>query len=1298
MPSVNIYSKDNKVEPGASLNPYAKPQASVKVTTMPPVQSSLKVVDNPYATNKAPTIGPVRSAPGPTLADIREAIGKFESGGRYDAKGPTVTKGMYQGQQALGKYQVMPGNVASWTKAALGKSLTPEQFLKDSKAQDAVADYQMKIIYDKHGTWQDVASTWLTGKPVKKAGNVKDDNGTNVPKYLAGVGKYLPAPSTALQNTQSSQLTGPVQGSKAVKVDQTVDNTGASISQRSNTISQPDLNSKVTQAPAGQTDLKVTDQPSLSSFFEGKSVQPAATAQTYLPSADPMKQSNGVDNNLTVTGVDKSKPPTLASIFEKPSVGQALKETGQVFTGALKDFFVGENAPANLTKDVAQGLARSVVGAGLTGASILSGLTGDAKSFVLHPENISSFVLGDKPLSDWATESTRSYQERVANGSSPKKAFGRAILAGTIAPLLDLTPFGGEAKGLKQVSKELVALKDTGEVLAKLKSFFKVGDEADAFLKPIARKLATISDEATITKILNRTAEVNKGIREAESVAAKATKAAEDIDKPLGFFEDIGRSLNPKKYLSPKLQEAYTKVTNTVNKAKELANSEAAKLSHIPEKEGWQTILDYQAGRATKYSEEIKDTFASLLKEARNRGLEITREVQNYLPQLYKNTTEEIVGAVSRYMKDKGVADDVIAAYKAGKEIPDKIANSLKLSPTFSKLRVFPDYETAVKYGLTPKYTHPAQLAANYRLEMEKALANQKFVQALKESGEVVKDGGPGLVSIDTPFLNKVFAKPRLAKFINGAFENPAAQTVYSKVVEKVANLSRTMQEIALSAGVPYTKANFFSIGQGIKNVMTAFGSFIKGDIKGGLDDLALAKVFFGPTSKASDLKYFKSKAESIKRAADYGFDITDHAANFANEFKNTLQKFGKDDIFKGFDRAFNAKTFSVAMPMQSIELFERVEKAGLAKGLSAREAGQLAADTAKNFLGKIDDVGRSKTTANTLSSIFFAPKFRESMINALWNTGKSVSTEMFNPAFAKNRSLALGFTATFAGYDYLNYKLNGHHMWENPSGKETDLQIPLPNGDYMYVSFAPSFASMPKNLFIMGKAAATGDLKTFTQKAGSFLSMPIQLSTQLWNNADFFGNEIYEDDDSTGDKAKKIARYSLLQTTHPYVKAFMDQKFPANPDKKKPLLQSIFEASELPLKYAAGGRVAEAEWYDTKDKLTAKAAKEKKEFKKNVIDKVQQLVDEDKPEEAQALLQGLNAQEQKMYKSYITAQKTSEVKKAEPQAYKLYKKIQDLVDQDKQDEATAILANMTETEQKAYLSVMKSLGLVEQN
>lgn len=122
-----------------------------------------------------------------SVKKIADAIGQYESGGNYRARGPVVNSGQYAGQRALGKYQIMPGNLPSWSKAALGRAVSEQEFLSNPQIQDAIAQFKMNEILQKYGTVEDVASVWFSGKPLAKAGNAKDVIGTSVPQYVKNV-------------------------------------------------------------------------------------------------------------------------------------------------------------------------------------------------------------------------------------------------------------------------------------------------------------------------------------------------------------------------------------------------------------------------------------------------------------------------------------------------------------------------------------------------------------------------------------------------------------------------------------------------------------------------------------------------------------------------------------------------------------------------------------------------------------------------------------------------------------------------------------------------------------------------------------------------------------------------------------------------------------------------------------------------------------------------------------------------------------------------------------------------------
>jgi len=119
-----------------------------------------------------------------SVDDVMARISSVESGGRYDALGPEVTSGMYAGERALGKYQIMPGNLPSWSKEALGREVTPDEFLANPEIQDAITRKQMENNLAKYGNADDVASVWFTGRPVAKAQGAKDVTGTDVNEYV----------------------------------------------------------------------------------------------------------------------------------------------------------------------------------------------------------------------------------------------------------------------------------------------------------------------------------------------------------------------------------------------------------------------------------------------------------------------------------------------------------------------------------------------------------------------------------------------------------------------------------------------------------------------------------------------------------------------------------------------------------------------------------------------------------------------------------------------------------------------------------------------------------------------------------------------------------------------------------------------------------------------------------------------------------------------------------------------------------------------------------------------------------
>ena len=98
------------------------------------------------------------------LASAREAIGQIESQGNYSLTGVQTRHGI-----ALGKYQVMSDFLPDYLARAGLPAMTPAEFLKNPKAQDAVFDASFGANMAKTGSANDAASMWFTGKPLAEA-------------------------------------------------------------------------------------------------------------------------------------------------------------------------------------------------------------------------------------------------------------------------------------------------------------------------------------------------------------------------------------------------------------------------------------------------------------------------------------------------------------------------------------------------------------------------------------------------------------------------------------------------------------------------------------------------------------------------------------------------------------------------------------------------------------------------------------------------------------------------------------------------------------------------------------------------------------------------------------------------------------------------------------------------------------------------------------------------------------------------------------------------------------------------
>lgn len=107
-----------------------------------------------------------------TLDQLLYGIRKVESGGNYS---------VVNSIGAVGAYQVMKANIPSWTKKALGYSMTWQQFRDSKAAQDKVARVILGGYFSKYGA-EGAASMWFSGQP--NPNSRASDGGNTVRQYV----------------------------------------------------------------------------------------------------------------------------------------------------------------------------------------------------------------------------------------------------------------------------------------------------------------------------------------------------------------------------------------------------------------------------------------------------------------------------------------------------------------------------------------------------------------------------------------------------------------------------------------------------------------------------------------------------------------------------------------------------------------------------------------------------------------------------------------------------------------------------------------------------------------------------------------------------------------------------------------------------------------------------------------------------------------------------------------------------------------------------------------------------------
>lgn len=140
-------------------------------------------------------------------SSYRNAIASIESrgSGDYTAVGPKNDK---MGR-ALGRYQIMETNIGPWSKAALGREVSVQEFMSSPDIQDAVFDHKFGGYVKQFGL-EGAAQAWFAGPGGVGKTNRTDALGTDVgsygKKFISALGQAPSAEAQAKANTYQAPV------------------------------------------------------------------------------------------------------------------------------------------------------------------------------------------------------------------------------------------------------------------------------------------------------------------------------------------------------------------------------------------------------------------------------------------------------------------------------------------------------------------------------------------------------------------------------------------------------------------------------------------------------------------------------------------------------------------------------------------------------------------------------------------------------------------------------------------------------------------------------------------------------------------------------------------------------------------------------------------------------------------------------------------------------------------------------------------------------------------------------------
>lgn len=821
---------------------------------------------------------------------------------------------------------------------------------------------------------------------------------------------------------------------------------------------------------------------------------------------------------------------TILTALKKGAIGGF--KFGALYGGVqgLSDNRNAKNVPTQLLESGKQALLNGIVGGVLGGALGAGGYTvSKAFNAVKNAVKAAKPEIPEQDAQKLAHQFLRDELGRFAKGQKAPK--NEQPWIGDVREQLGLPRYGNDPQSGFVKIDELLGKK-------------KIPLKEDKFIQDLEKRAAKSKyTEPQIPKEPNYDFHTKE---DAEQIAGRAQYNSQEGDSFNKLFS---------KWIGQR-DAATTKGTIRGSQIKSIPKEKASELSNYIRAEKKPTRVSPEVKIAAEKFRKLED---ELYKEAQDMGLDIGY-LKEHISNIWKESPAEIALKV--------------------KNAP---SNMLGTSFKFAGHRTI-SYNQGLRLGLTPKYTHPASILADYASRLEQTKANLDFFKALKKEGLIVHGsigsgrsdfapisvtGFPRSISVTGEgkiFQGNWYAPTAIAQRINKLFSAPNTDLM-SRGLSRTGKLSSGTQDIFLSGGVK--DVNAFTVAQGLKETLAG-------------RPVRTVQTFYDAWSPKRSASFFQENAPQIIKMQERNIPVNSIFNPEKLVPNSVVRKTLGEKMGNLWNRAVNDPTFKRFMPMMQVRYFNDIEAQALKKGQTAQQAADVAANATKNFYGIVGSdtaATRSRVGQDAIKTFFFAPKYRESMINFWVNNVKAIG----HPLALENRGnikFAVGATLLYVAMNNANRALNGKNMWENPPGKEDMLLIPLPDGQTIGVPFLSSIATVPRNAIKTAVHLAQGNLKQAGADIRTNLSMLTRPFADIIVNQNYFGQDVYDEQDAPQEKYKKIGLYLARSYNHPYIGAIIDRYA-----KDDPLYTSVSKALELPFRFYKTDKLEAGYYYQARDK-----------------------------------------------------------------------------------------------------------------